>query len=88
MVAYSFQAMFCPPIVDRIKRQTIRALGARRHAREGEDVQLYRGMRTKHCAKIIPDVRCLGIVAALFDLRKPFKPIIQGRRPAPRIMVA
>lgn len=34
------------------KRQTIRAYGKRRHAREGETLQLYRGMRTRQCFKI------------------------------------
>jgi hypothetical protein len=39
------------------KRQTIRAIGKRRHARVGETVQLYHGMRTKQCFKI-GDGRC------------------------------
>lgn len=34
------------------KRHTIRAVGQRRHARPGETVQLYCGMRTKQCFKI------------------------------------
>lgn len=36
----------------RPKRQTIRANGKRRHARAGEVVQLYYGMRTKFCRSI------------------------------------
>lgn len=44
----------------RPKRQTIRALGKRRHAREGETLQLYFGMRTKHCRKI-GDARCVSV---------------------------
>jgi hypothetical protein len=63
MVAYSFQKRFvqairvglssvslsfdCPP-----KLQTIRPIGKRRHAGPGETLQLYSGMRTKHCFKI------------------------------------
>lgn len=34
------------------KRQTIRAIGRRRHARPGEILQLYYGMRTKQCRSI------------------------------------
>ncbi len=41
----------------RPKRQTIRAVGLRRHARPGETLQLYYGMRTKQCRKI-GDARC------------------------------
>jgi hypothetical protein len=63
MVAYSFKRRFvdpirvglssvslsfdCPP-----KRQTIRAIGRKRHARAGETLQLYTAMRTKQCASI------------------------------------
>jgi hypothetical protein len=36
----------------RPKRQTIRAIGKRRHARPGEVLQLYYGMRTKQCRSI------------------------------------
>ncbi len=59
MVAYSYQQQFVPAIYSRKKRQTIRAIGKRRHVRPGEMLQLYEGMRTKHCAKIIPDQVCL-----------------------------
>lgn len=74
MVAYSFQRQFVPHIcaglmvpipegfhVDlplRSKRQTIRALGKRRHARPGETLQLYRGLRTQQCFKIA-DAKCV-----------------------------
>lgn len=58
MVAYSFKKQFADKIADGRKRQTIRAHGKRRHARPGEPVQLYIGMRTKHCVKIIPDPIC------------------------------
>lgn len=66
MVAYSFKKQFVDPIkvglgLDPIesppefvkpKRQTIRTIGKRRHARPGEVVQLYYGMRTKQCMSI------------------------------------
>lgn len=49
MVAYSFKARFETPIMEGTKLQTIRAVGKRRHARPGEELQLYRAMRTKSC---------------------------------------
>ncbi len=74
MVAYSFQKRFVPQILaglepgaaavlhgepPAVKRQTIR--GDRlRHARPGEEMQLYTGLRTKH-AKLIARVRCICV---------------------------
>jgi len=69
MVAYSFKARFAEPILAGSKGGTIRAarkVAARRlppdrpggHARPGEMLQLYAGMRTKHCWRIA-DKRCL-----------------------------
>ena len=60
MVAYSFKAQFAEPIEQRHKCQTIRA-DRKRHARPGERVQLYVGMRTRQCRKIIPDPVCTEI---------------------------
>ncbi|CAM5764657.1 hypothetical protein [Bosea minatitlanensis] len=66
MVAYSFNRRFaeaiaiCHPFTGIVKRQTIRA-PRKRHARPGETLQLYQGMRTKHCRKIIPDPVCVDI---------------------------
>jgi len=48
VVAYSFQKMFADPILMGGKTQTIRA-HRKRHAREGEELQLYTGMRSKQC---------------------------------------
>lgn len=48
MVAYSFKGMFADPILMGGKTQTIRA-HRKRHARSGEELQLYTGMRTKKC---------------------------------------
>lgn len=42
------------------KRQTIRAIGKRRHARPGETLQLYCGMRSPQCFKI-GDARCTSV---------------------------
>lgn len=68
MVAYSFQKQFAPPIQAGTKTGTIRA-DRKRHARVGEDLQLYRGMRTKYCEKIIPDPVCLGVHPITIDVR-------------------
>ncbi len=59
MAAYNFQSRFVGPIKRRTKTQTIRRIGKRRHARPGEQVQLYIGMRTKKCKKIMTDPICL-----------------------------
>ncbi|CAA0130174.1 Uncharacterised protein [Starkeya nomas] len=68
MVAYSFKSAFVAEIEALRKRQTIR-LPRRRHARPGEDIQLFAGMRTRHCRKIIPDPRCVGVDHVVVDLR-------------------
>jgi hypothetical protein len=47
------------------KRQTIRAAGRRRHARPGETLQLYYGMRTRHCFRI-GEARCTAVEGVLF----------------------
>lgn len=66
MVAYSFKARFVGRIETGLrirtdedftlqhpaKTQTIRAIGKRRHARPGENVQLYYAQRTKQCRQI------------------------------------
>jgi len=51
VVAYSFRKQFAEPILAGTKGGTIRA-DRRRHARPGEELQLYIGMRTKHCRLI------------------------------------
>jgi hypothetical protein len=58
MVAYSFAPRFIAPIRAGTKTQTIRANGKRRHAEAADMLQLYAGMRTAHCQRILPDVRC------------------------------
>jgi len=49
MVAYSFKPQFVSALQAGDKAQTIRAKGKRRHAQVGDLVQIYTGMRTKHC---------------------------------------
>lgn len=63
MVAYNFQKRFAPAIKAGEKTHTIRRNGKRRHARPGEALQLYTGMRTAHCAKIIDDPVCRDVKA-------------------------
>ncbi|MER9047616.1 ASCH domain-containing protein [Mesorhizobium sp. M0923] len=61
MVAYSFKAMFGPQVSALIKRHTVRA-DRKRHARPGEPVQLYQGMRTRNCVKLVdPDPICIRV---------------------------
>lgn len=69
MVAYSFQPRFVEPILARTKGGTIRAPRKDRnpfsgrpggHARLGEELQLYTGMRTQHC-KLVARVRCVAV---------------------------
>jgi len=61
MVAYSFKKEFADAVETGAKRQTIRA-PRQRHARSGEPIQLYTGMRTKACRKLIdPDPVCVSI---------------------------
>ena len=62
MVAYSFNPRFETAIREGWKTQTIRATGRRAHARPGDTLQLYCGMRTAHCRKIVEDVRCTDVL--------------------------
>jgi hypothetical protein len=66
MVAYSFKARFAGPIVAGAKRQTIRA-ERKRHARPGEELQLYVGMRTRHC-RLLGRAICYAAVNIRLDL--------------------
>ena len=68
MVAYSFKPVFVHPIRQGFKIGTIRALGKRRHARPGEMLQFYCGMRRPGCFKIIDDLPCLRVNEIEFDL--------------------
>lgn len=67
MVAYSFAPQFVEAVSTLRKRQTVRA-DRKRHARPGEPIQLYAGMRTKYCRKLVQidpivlDVRHISIV--------------------------
>lgn len=84
MVAYSFKRQFVEPIRLGTKRQTIRAhrRGRGRHAYPGEALQLYFGMRTKHCEKIIADPICTDVEPIVIDVRTEGEPLLfaDGRR--------
>lgn len=69
MVAYSFQPRFVPAIRSGLKRHTIRAErgGRSRHARPGELVQLYQGLRTRH-ARLIAEPVCEEVWPVRLDL--------------------
>lgn len=77
MVAYSFQRRFGSPIRLGLvpgpagkgaKRHTVRG-DRRRHAREGEEIQLYHGMRTKDC-ELIGKARCTETQGITIHFRK------------------
>ena len=61
MVAYNFKPQFVPLIESGKKTQTIRAIGKKRHAKPGERLQLYTGMRQPGCRKIIADPVCVSV---------------------------
>jgi hypothetical protein len=52
VVAYNFQERFAADVESGKKHQTIRANGKRRHAKQGDALQLYTGQRTKKCRKL------------------------------------
>lgn len=61
MVAYSFKKRFEESIRSGLKTHTLRN-DRKRHARPGEFVQLYVGMRTRYCRKImVPDPVCIEV---------------------------
>jgi len=69
MVAYNFKSQFAEPIRSGKKTHTIRRNGKRRHAVAGELLQLYTGMRTRSCAKILNvDPVCDGSHAIRIDV--------------------
>lgn len=68
MVAYSFKRQFVAPIRALNKAQTIRA-DRKRHARIGETLQLYSGMRTKSCM-LIGTAKCSGVFPVRIDFQK------------------
>ncbi len=68
MVAYSYKERFAEAVASGRKRQTVRAK-RKRHARVGERIQNYTGMRTAKCRKLNdPDPVCIDVVAIDIDV--------------------
>lgn len=84
MVAYGFKARFAAPIIDQIKPHTLRAR-RKRHARPGEQLQLYTGMRTRHC-RLIGTATCDRLQAISLDFESS-EPILlcDVEHPAPGV---
>lgn len=82
MVAYSFRPRFVPRILDGTKDQTIRAPRIRRHARPGEELQLYTGMRTRAC-RLIRSTVCIETMPCTLDWRGPIVFALDSVRMAP-----
>jgi hypothetical protein len=78
MVAYSFNLKFIGPIRAGSKTQTVRG-DRKRHARAGEEVQLYTGMRTNHC-RMIGTATCKSVESIRFDFEKQ-EVVIGGAAP-------
>lgn len=73
MVAYNFKTAFHDSIRSGIKRQTVRHAGKKRHARPGERVQIYQGLRTKAAAKLIPDPVCVRVDAIMILVGREYE---------------
>lgn len=69
MVAYSFKPRFILPIELGEKRQTIRAIGKKRHARPGETVQIYTGPRMR--PRKVGEAVCASADAITIDFGGP-----------------
>lgn len=76
MVAYSFKGQFEDPIRAGTKPQTMRN-DRKRHARVGEEIQLYYGMRTKHC-RLIGRATCAAVTPVRIDFKR-YQVFISGR---------
>lgn len=62
MVAYNFQERFASDVQQGIKTQTIRAPRKNGHAKPCNRLQLYSGMRTPNCRKLVnPDPICVEV---------------------------
>ena len=83
MTAYNFYKKFADPIRLGHKVMTIRAPRKDgRHAKPGDKLQLYIGMRTKGCRKLM-DVRCTGqhaIRVELVEFNRGLKITVDGKK--------
>lgn len=78
VVAYSFKPQFEEALRSGDKAQTIRALGKRRHARPGEMVQIYIGMRTANC-RLLFQSECVEVLPITLDKSEPTGQFIMGK---------
>lgn len=76
MVAYSYKSRFEAPIRAGIKPQTMRN-ERKRHARPGEEIQHYYGMRTKHC-RLIGRATCTAVTPVRIDFKR-CNILVEGR---------
>jgi hypothetical protein len=83
MVAYGFRDRFREPILAGTKGGTIRA-DRKRHARPGEQLQLFTGLRTKHC-ELICRLPCMAVEPVSLVLRAPQSVQVGGRRVIVRV---
>lgn len=87
MVAYSFAPIFAPQIEALTKRQTVRG-DRRRHARVGEPVQLYAGMRTRHCRKLVAiDPICDFVAPIRIFVPEPEAPTMRPLVPTEHVRI-
>jgi hypothetical protein len=59
MTAYNFRPRFAALVQDGRKRQTIRKVRPHGNPVPGSMLQLYRGMRSPACQKLLPDQKCI-----------------------------
>lgn len=80
MPLLGFRARFGPLILDGSKRQTIRAprKDLRPHAREGQTLYLYTGLRTKNARKL-GEACCLGVDDVRLNLQRDSATVISVR---------
>jgi len=66
VTAYNFKAQFADAVLLGAKRQTIRAPRKRGHAKVGDQIKLFTGMRTKGC-RFLKEVRVSSASAIVID---------------------
>ena len=76
MVAYNFKPCFVQPILDGVKLHTIRSIRLRGHARRGDELQLYTGLRSQG-ARLIARKVCAGAYPVIID-RRHGRIVVQG----------
>lgn len=86
MVAYNFSERFAGPVERGEKRQTIRKPRVNGHAKVGDSLQLYTGMRTASCRKL-RDAVCHDVCSVLIAARNILSVGAERRPPAVEIPV-